>query len=113
MTSEVVNAWSESVVVIAVPTTGDWMILSKQTITLAFWFVDTNLWDVPIPTFVRLTVSGIDNSAFCAVSAILILLSSTFTANTLDGNLFVAPTPTNPLVVPIPIACVVPAPAWI
>ena len=93
-------------------TTGDWTILSKQSRTLALAFVATNLWDVPIPTLVKLTDSGTERRAFLALSVTLILLSSTLIANTSFGSLLVNPIPENPLVFAIPIACVVPAPAW-
>ena len=98
-------------VVRAVETTGDWMILSSATTTFAFWLVDTNLCDVPIPTLSSSTTSGIDFSAFAALVAILITLSSTLTANRFSpGRKVVSAAPTK-LVVAIPIAELV-SPTW-
>ena len=110
--SSVVNISLARVVVTAVDTIGDWTILSKQSRTLAFAFVATNLWEVPIPTLVKLTDSGTERRAFLALSVTLMKLSSTLIANTSLGNLSVHPIPVNPLVFAIPIAWVVPAPAW-
>ena len=96
--------WSARVVVTEVATTGDWIRLSKATSTLAFWLVEINLWDVPIPTLSSSTICGIDLSAFSALVAILMLLSSTLTANRLSpGKNVVLAAPTN-VVVAIPTA---------
>ena len=75
--------------------------------------METNLWDVPIPTWVKSTLFAIPINAFWAVSASFILSSLSLIAKTLEGNLSVVPTPTNPSVEAIPIAWLVPAPAWI
>ena len=42
----------EALDVIAVATIGDWIRLSIPIRTLAFWLVETNLWEIPIPTWV-------------------------------------------------------------
>ena len=110
--SSVVKTWSAKVVVTDVATTGDWMILSKASSALAFWFLAINLWDVPIPTWVISNVSGTIFKAFSALDANLTLSSLTLTMKIFSGSLSVLPTPTN-VVVPIPIDWVVPAPAWI
>ena len=95
---------SASTVVTAVDTTGDWITLSIATTTLAFWFVAINLWEVPIPTLSRSTTTGIDLSAFSALVAILIKLSSTFTAYKFSsGRNVVLEVPTK-LAVAIPMA---------
>ena len=86
---------SERWVVTDVDTTGDWIILSIATSTFAFWLVEINLWDVPIPTLSNSTTCGIDLSAFSALDAILILLSSTLTAKIFSPGkkvVFAAPT---------------------
>ena len=104
--------WSARVVVIAVDTTGDWIILSRATITFAFWFVATNLCDVPIPTLSSSTIWGIDLSAFSELVAILILLSSTLTTNKFSsGKKVVFAEPTK-LAVAIPTADVA-VPTWL
>ena len=105
------NTWSARVVVTAVETIGDWIRLSSATITFAFWLVETNLCDVPMPTLSSSTTSGIDFRAFSALVAILITLSSTLTANRFSpGKKVVFAAPTK-LVVAIPIAEAV-SPTW-
>ena len=79
ITSSKIVSGFESVVVSAVDTIGDWMMLSIETRTFAFWLVDINLWEVPIPTEVISTTSGIALSAFSALVAIWMLLSSYLT----------------------------------
>ena len=108
--SSVVVKRAASVVVTAVDTTGDWIILSIAINPLAFLFVATNLCEVPIPTLVMSTASGTGFSAFSALEAILISSSFTLTTNKSDGIKVVVPTPTNE-VLAIPIAMVDPAPA--
>ena len=108
--SSVVNNVSASVVVTAVETMGDWIKLSIAINPLAFWFVETNLCEVPIPTLVKSTASGNGFNAFSALEAILILFSFTLIANNSPGRKVVVPTPTNE-VLAIPIAMVDPAPA--
>ena len=110
--SLVVNTSFSRWVVTAVDTRGDWIMLSSVTSTFEFWFIETNLWDVPIPTLVKSTLLTTPIRASFAVAASLILSSVILTANTDDGNLSVVPTPTNPSVDAIPSAWVVPAPAW-
>ena len=61
--------------VTAVDTTGDWMILSRVNNALAFWLVETNLWDVPIPTLVISKVVGTIPNASWALLANLIASS--------------------------------------
>ena len=84
-------------------TTGDWITLSRVNNTFAFWFVDTNLWLVPIPTLVRSNVLGTLLNAFSAVFASLIVSSLTLTTKTSSGNSVVFPTPAK-LLWAIPIA---------
>ena len=83
------HTWSERTVVIAVATTGDWITLSIDKIALAFWLVDTNLWEVPIPTLVISNAIGILFNAFSAELASLILSSLIFIRNTSCGNFVV------------------------
>ena len=113
--SSVVNTWSVKDVVTAVETTGDWIILSNAKRTFAFWLVETNLCEVPIPTLVIFKTSGTILRAFVELDASFTLFSSTFTIKTLvvipAGTLSVDPTPVID-VVAIPIAWVEPAPAW-
>ena len=111
LSSVVVNL-TASVVVTAVETIGDWIILSIAINPLAFLFVATNLCDVPIPTLVKLIASGTGFNAFSALDAILILSSVTLTTNKSPGSEVVVPIPTNE-VLEIPIAMVDPAPAWL
>ena len=85
------------------------MRLSSATTTFAFWFIEVNLWNVPIPTLVISKTSGTDLRASSALLASLTLFISTFTIKTLSGNLLVVPTPTK-LVDAIPIAFAVTMP---
>ena len=77
--SLVVNALVANVVVVAVETIGDWIRLSSATITFAFWFVDINLCNVPIPTLVMSKVFGTILRASSALLDNLILFMSTLT----------------------------------
>ena len=87
------------------------MRLSSATTTFAFWFIEVNLWNVPIPTLVISKTSGTDLRASSALLASLTLFISTFTIKTLSGNLLVVPTPTDgKLVDAIPIAFAVTIP---
>lgn len=108
--SSVVKTLVDNVVVVAVETIGDWITLSSAKITLAFWFVLTNLCEVPIPTLTISKVFGISLRASSALLANLTLFASTFTIYTFLGSLSVIPIPAK-LVDAIPIACVVPSPA--
>ena len=85
-------------------------MLSIAISPLAFLFVATNLWEVPIPTLVMSTASGTGFKAFSALDAIFISSSFTLTTNKSVGSEVVVPTPTNE-VLAIPIAMVDPAPA--
>ena len=80
--------------------------------TLEFWFLARNLWEVPIPTEVNSNVFGLSFKASSAVGDSLILLSFTLWTKTVVGSLSVFPIPGID-VEPIPIAIVVPAPAWV
>ena len=100
--SSVVKALIAKVLVTAVETTGDWIILSIATRTFEFWFVDTNLCTEPIPTLLMFSVLGVIFKASSALLASWIVFWSNLTTNTSFGNLLVDPIPTK-LVVPIPI----------
>ena len=97
------SAWSARVVVIAVETIGDWIRLSIALSIFAFWFVATNLWEVPIPTLVISTATGFVFNASSAFLAILIVSSLILTTNNSSGKKVVAPTP-GKLVSAIPTA---------
>ena len=109
--SSVVNILLTNFAVVEVETTGDWMRLSSATTTFAFWFIEVNLCNVPIPTLVISKTSGTNLRASSALLASLTLFISTFTIKTLSGNLLVVPTPTDgKLVDAIPIAFAVTIP---
>ena len=109
MKSLIVPASAANVVLTGDWITGLWILLSKVTKTLELRFFAVNDWVVPTPTAVISRVSGTGWSAFAAVSATLNLFSATFTAKTVDGNLFVTPIPVI-VVAAIPIFIVVPLP---
>ena len=98
-------ALSAKIVVTEVPATGDWIILSIESMTFWFWFFEVKLWDVPIPTLVKSSGTAIALSASSADLANLILLSLCLMTNTDVGNWVVDPTPTK-VVLAIPIAWV-------
>ena len=99
-------------VVTAVDTTGDWIILSNANNALAFGFVATNLWEVPIPTLVISKTFGTTFKASSALLANLIASELILTTNTSDGTLSVVPIPAKD-VDAIPIAIVEALPEWL
>ena len=101
-----------NVVVTAVDTTGDWIILSNANNALAFGFVATNLWEVPIPTLVISKTFGTTFKASSALLANLIASELILTTNTSDGTLSVVPIPAKD-VDAIPIAIVEALPEWL
>ena len=66
--------------VIAVDTTGDWIILSIEIKTLLFWFFAVNTWLVPRPTEVKSNTFGTTAKASLEEAATFMLKSLTLTA---------------------------------
>ena len=90
--STVVNVFPTPVVV-AVDTTGDWIILSIVIRVLGFWFFAVIKCPDPIPTPVISSVVGLSAKASVALAATLTRSSSCLTMNNVDGNLSVTPIP--------------------